>query len=124
MIMAIFKRKYVQQSSMENIVVTNPRTNHTDVFDEGDFILAVESNRIAGKTAHCYLVTYINTWENGEGRKKSLAVTSPRYSKTAHYPDTFDSLFELQGIFDVYSFSDFANLEGFRKEHGYEWGER
>lgn len=122
--MSIFKKKYVQQSSMENIIVTNPRTNHAEVFDEGDFILAVDKNRIEGKTAHCYLVVFTTTFENGAGIVKRLAVTSPRYSKTAHYPDTFESLYEIQGVFDVYSFSDFANLDAFRKEHGYKWGDK
>lgn len=118
------KKKYVQQFHTDNMVVTNPKTYHADVFDEGDFILAVNKNRVEGKPAHCYLVVHKIVCESGEGMRTKLIAFSPKYSQVAECLNRFDTLYELQGIYDVYSFADFDNLDAFRKEHGYEWGDK
>ena len=51
-----------------------------------------------------------------------LTVASPTFSGSARKRNVFDTLYELQGFYDLIVFTDFANLEGYMKDNKLEWG--
>ena len=112
-------KELIRDVDMTEKTVTSRTTKVNDVFEPGDVILAVYRN----SKDRCGLVQYRYEFEQEEDVvwKTKLTVMSPTFSSTAHRPHVFDSLWELQGFFDLYVFKDFANLEGFMKDEKLEW---
>ena len=111
-------RELVRDTELTSKVVTTVATKVNDVFEQGDIILAVNRNN---KDA-CGLVHYRYEYDeyNAEWETR-LTVASPTFSGSARKRNVFDTLYELQGFYDLIVFTDFANLEGYMKDNKLEW---
>ena len=113
-------KELIRDVDVTSKVVTTHKTKAEDVFEKGDIILAVNRN----DKDSCGLVYYRYEFneDNNEWQAK-LVVASPAFSGVVQLRNTFDSLWELQGFYDLFVFKDFANLYGYMRDNKLEWSE-
>lgn len=114
------RKELIRDVDVTSKVVTTHKTKAEDVFEQGDIILAVSRN----DKDSCGLVHYRYEFneDNNEWEAK-LTVISPAFSGVVQLRNVFDSLWELQGFYDLFVFDDFANLHGYMRANKLEWSE-
>ena len=99
-------KQLVLQSDIDNKVITTTKTQWKDVIGELEFVLAVGRNSGA---------TYLVKWVGG-----SAFLMNPEFWGVSG--KEFDTLWEMQGFFDLYTFSSLTEIESFMEERGLVWG--
>ena len=114
------RKELIRDVDITSKVVTTHKTKADDVFEKGDIILAVNRN----DKDSCGLVHYRYEYDEDSNEwQAKLVVTSPAFSGVVQLRNTFDSLWELQGFYDLVVFKDFANLYGYMRDNKLEWSE-
>ena len=112
-------KELVRDVELTSKVVTSVTTRVNDVFEPGNIILAVNRNN---KDA-CGLVHYRYEYDKyNEEWENRLTVMSPTFAGSARKLNVFDTVYELQGFYDLVVFDDFTNLEGYMRDNKLEWG--
>lgn len=115
----MFKKELIRDTEVTTKVVTTHATKVEDVFEQGDIILAVNRN----DKDSCGLVHYIYEYDDERGAwEGKLTVLSPTFTGTTCKRSIFDTLWELQGFYDLIVFDDFANLHEYMQDNKLEWG--
>ena len=115
----MFKKELIRDTEVTTKVVTTHSTKVEDVFEQGDIILAVNRN----DKDSCGLVHRRYEYDTDTDRwEAKLTVISPAFSEAVYCRNVFDSLWELQGFYDLVVFDDFANLHQYMQDNKLEWG--
>ena len=114
------RKELIRDVDITSKVVTTHKTKADDVFEKGDIILAVCRN----DKDSCGLVHRRYEYDTDTDRwEAKLTVISPAFSEAVYCRNVFDSLWELQGFYDLVVFKDFANLYGYMRDNKLEWSE-
>ena len=116
----MFKKELIRDVDLTSMNVTTHKTRADDIFEPGDIILAVNRN----SKDRCGLVHYIYEYDDERGAwEGKLTVLSPTFTGTTCKRSIFDTLWELQGFYDVFVFDDFASLQEYMQDNKLEWSE-
>ena len=111
-------KELIRDVDMTSKTVTTSTTEVTDVLERGDIILAVNRN----DKDSCGLVHYRYEYDGREGKwGKKLSIMSPTFAENARKLNVFDTLWELQGFYDVFVFDDFASLQEYMQDNKLGW---
>ena len=115
----MFKKELIRDTEVTTKVVTTHSTKVEDVFEQGDIILAVNRN----DKDSCGLVHRRYEYDTDNDRwEAKLTVISPAFAGSVRRRNVFDSIWELQGFYDLVVFDDFANLHQYMQDNKLEWG--
>lgn len=95
------------QTDVDNKIITTTKTQWKDVIEKMDIVLA-----IGRKTKTCYIVR----WFGG-----NAVLENPQFWGVSG--GSFDTLWELQHFFDIYTFSNLTAIEDFMEEQSLIWGQ-
>ena len=115
----MIKKELIRDVDVTSKVVTTHATKAMDVFERGNIILAVDRN----SKDHCGLVHY--SYEYDDSRDAwggKLTVLSPAFAGTICKRNIFDTLWELQGFYDLVVFDDMVALGMYMQDNKLEWG--
>ena len=114
----MFKKELIRDVDLTSMNVTTHKTRVDDIFEPGDIILAVNRN----DKDRCGLVHYRYEYDGHESKWiKQLSIMSPTFAENARKLNVFDTLWELQGFYDVFVFDDFASLQEYMQDNKLEW---
>lgn len=114
----MFKKELIRDVDLTSMNVTTHKTRVDDIFEPGDIILAVNRN----DKDSCGLVHYRYEYDGRESEwSKQLSIMSPTFAENARKLNVFDTLWELQGFYDVFVFNDFASLQEYMQDNKLEW---
>ena len=99
-------KQLMLQTDVDDKIITTTKTSWKDVIGEMEFVLAVGRNSDA---------TYIVRWKGG-----AATLESPEFWGVGG--NTFDTLWELQHFFDLYTFGSLTEIESFMEDKGLVWG--
>ena len=112
-------RELVRDTELTSKVVTTVATKVNDVFEQGDIILAVNRN----DKDSCGLVHYRYDYDDHrDAWEAKLTVISPAFSEAVYCRNVFDSLWELQGFYDLVVFDNMLALGTYMQDNKLEWG--
>ena len=115
----MFKKELIRDTEVTTKVVTTHSTKVEDVFEQGDIILAVNRK----DKDSCGLVHYRYDYDDRrDAWEAKLTVISPAFAGSVRRRNVFDSIWELQGFYDLVVFDDFANLHQYMQDNKLEWG--
>ena len=112
-------KELIRDVDMTSKTVTTSTTEVTDVLERGDIILAVSRN----SKDRCGLVHYIYEYDDERGAwEGKLTVLSPTFTGTTCKRSIFDTLWELQGFYDLVVFDNMLALGTYTQDNKLEWG--
>ena len=112
-------KELIRDVDMTSKTVTTSTTEVTDVLERGDIILAVNRN----DKDSCGLVHYRYEYDGREGKwGKKLSIMSPTFAENARKLNVFDTLWELQGFYDLVVFDNMLALGTYMQDNKLEWG--
>ena len=116
----MFKKELIRDVDITSKVVTTHKTKADDVFEKGDIILAVNRN----DKDSCGLVHRRYEYDTDNDRwEAKLTVISPAFSEAVYCRNVFDSLWELQGFYDLVVFDSMLALCAYMKDNKLAWSE-
>ena len=112
-------KELIRDVDMTSKTVTTSTTEVTDVLERGDIILAVSRN----SKDRCGLVHYIYEYDDERGAwEAKLTVISPAFAGSVRRRNVFDSIWELQGFYDLVVFDNMLALGTYMQDNKLEWG--
>lgn len=99
-------RQLIPQSDVDNKIITTTKTTWKDVIRLTEFVLAVGRNSGA---------TYMVRWRGG-----AVSLVTPEFWGAGG--KRFDTLWETQQFYDLYTFGSLTEIESFMEEKGLNWG--
>ena len=114
------RQELIRDVDITSKVVTTHKTKADDVFEKGDIILAVYRN----DKDSCGLVHRRYEYDTDNDRwEAKLTVISPAFSEAVYCRNVFDSLWELQGFYDLVALDSMLALCAYMKDNKLEWSE-
>ena len=112
-------KELIRDVDLTSMNVTTHKTRADDIFEPGDIILAVNRN----DKDSCGLVHYRYDYDDHrDAWEAKLTVISPAFAGSVRRRNVFDSIWELQGFYDLIVFDDFASLQEYMQDNKLEWG--
>ena len=100
-------KQLMLQTDVDDKIITTTKTKWKDVIGELEFVLAVGRNTRA---------TYMVRWRGGVA-----SLESPEFWGVGG--KTFDTLWEMQHFYDLYTFGNLTAIEEYMEEQGLVWGQ-